>query len=169
MKRNHSIAYWKLIMLAGLAGGLVEMLWITAYSSATTVDGARVALEVTASFWPAAMEWVYAPALGVIIHLVLSIMLAAMLIPLLSRIPVKYAGAGFMISSAMLLLAMVWVANFHIILPLVNPAFVTLIPLGVTLISKLLFGVALGLVLCSAPHRTRHPSRIDASSRLRTI
>jgi hypothetical protein len=41
----------------------------------------------------------------------------------------------------------VWVLNFFLVLPWLNPAFVALLPYGVTLVSKLLFGLAMGLTL----------------------
>lgn len=59
-----------------------------------------------------------------------------------------------MLGSAMLMLAMVWKVNFFIILPLVNPAFASLMPYGVTLASKLLFGMTLGLVMYNLRRRT---------------
>lgn len=42
MNRNDHIATWKLILIAGLAGRLAEILWIASYSSATAVDGGMV-------------------------------------------------------------------------------------------------------------------------------
>jgi hypothetical protein len=140
-----------LILLAGLAGGLAEILWIASYSGAGSVNGAMVAQQVTVSIWPSGAESAFAPALGVVIHLALSIALSAMAVPLLSRIAAKHSGASVMVGSAMLMLAIVWKVNFFIILPLINPAFVVLMPLSVTLASKLLFGMAMGLVMYNAP------------------
>lgn len=151
--RTDHIPTWKLIVLAGLAGGLAEILWIITYGGLGKVDGAVVARQVVASFWPAGMESAFAPALGVVIHLVLSVTLAAVAVPLLSRIAARYRGAGVTLGSAMLMLAMVWKMNFFIILPLVNPAFASLMPYGVTLVSKLLFGMAMGLVMYNLPRR----------------
>ena len=44
----------------------------------------------------------------------------------------------------------VWAVNFYILLPAWNPGFVALLPLSVTLISKLLFGLAMGIVIGDA-------------------
>lgn len=153
MKQTDGIGMWKLILLAGIAGGLAEILWIASHSGAGRVDGAMVAQQVVASFWPAAVEWSFASALGVIIHLALSIALAAMAVPLLSRITARHSGAGVTLVSAMLMLAVVWKVNFFIILPLVNPTFTSLMPHSVTLVSKLLFGMAMGLVMYNLPRR----------------
>jgi hypothetical protein len=45
------------------------------------------------------------------------------------------------------ILACVWAINFFVVLPLISPAFVTLVPYPVSLVSKLLFGVAAAAVL----------------------
>ena len=151
-KRYSAIENVRPILLAGLAGGMAQMLWVGAYSSAQSASGAAVAQQVTASLWPAAGEWAFAPALGILIHLALSIALAAMAAPLLSRITLKHPGAGFIVTGAALLLVLVWMVNFFIILPMLNPAFVTLLPYSVSFASKLLFGIAMGVVWC---HRSR--------------
>lgn len=153
MKQTDGIGMWKLILLAGIAGGLAEILWIAFHSGAGRVDGAMVAQQVVASFWPAAVEWSFASALGVIIHLALSIALAAMAVPLLSCIAARNSGAGVTLGSAMLMLAVVWKVNFFILLPLVNPTFTSLMSHSITLVSKLLFGMAMGLVMYNLHRR----------------
>jgi hypothetical protein len=47
----------------------------------------------------------------------------------------------------MVFLSAIWAANFFLLLPAFNPAFVTIVPLEVSLVSKLLFGLAAALVL----------------------
>jgi predicted neutral ceramidase superfamily lipid hydrolase len=44
-------------------------------------------------------------------------------------------------------LATVWAINFFVLLPILNPAFVILMPYSVSLMSKLLFGASMGWVL----------------------
>ena len=83
----------------------------------------------------------------------MSITLAAIAAPVLLRIAARHSNSGFVIGGAVFLLALVWAVNFFIILPWLNPAFVTLMPYSVSLASKLLFGVTLGVVLCSLPRR----------------
>ena len=52
-------------------------------------------------------------------------------------------------------LAIIWTVNFQVLLPLLNPAFTLLMPAGVTLASKILFGLAMAGVLEAAlPART---------------
>lgn len=48
---------------------------------------------------------------------------------------------------AVVTLVLVWATNFLVILPVLDPAFVTLLPYGVTLFSKLLFGITMGWVV----------------------
>jgi hypothetical protein len=42
------------ILIAGLAGGIAEILWVLAYSAVAPVAAAEVAREVTASIVPVA-------------------------------------------------------------------------------------------------------------------
>ena len=92
--------------------------------------------------------------------------------PLLSHIALRYSGhpnsyasAGVIITSAAFLLALVWTLNFFIILPWLNPAFVTLMPYSVSLASKLLFGVTMGIVLYNMPRRKKAGALIAAAAR----
>jgi len=52
-------------------------------------------------------------------------------------------------------LVLVWTMNFLVILPVVNPAFVTIVPYGASLTSKVLFGVAAALVFHTMRTRAR--------------
>jgi hypothetical protein len=47
----------------------------------------------------------------------------------------------------MTVLIIVWAVNFLVVLPVLNPAFIVLLPDSVTLFSKMLFGTAMALVL----------------------
>ena len=49
-------------------------------------------------------------------------------------------------------LVAVWAVNFFVVLPVVNPDFVTVVPYAASLISKTLFGVAAAFVFwCATP------------------
>ncbi|HLB81398.1 MAG TPA: hypothetical protein VJJ77_12930 [Dongiaceae bacterium] len=56
-----------------------------------------------------------------------------------SAVPESLAVIGVLIA--------VWAINFLVILPIVNPAFIGLLPYGATLTSKVLFGLAAASVL----------------------
>ena len=165
MRRNDRVGIWKLALLAGLAGGLAEVLWVTLYSSTTATSGIAVARQVTASVWPAATAWGSAPALGIAIHLLLSIALGIAFAATIWRLTAPRFGAAAFMATAAASLALVWAINFFVVLPALNPAFVTLLPYGVTLASKVLFGIAMGSVLLnSSPRRAlRYTMRSSGS------
>ena len=147
MKLHDSIGTWKLILIAGLTGGAAEVLWVALYNGATGTSAMTVARQVAASAWPAAADWASAPVLGIAIHMALALALAAAFVPFLLRIAARHPEPGAIVAGATATLAIVWAVNFFIVLPLLNPSFVTLMPYGATLTSKLLFGVTMGWVL----------------------
>jgi hypothetical protein len=130
----------RICALAGAAGGAAEVLWIAGVAPAQAQD---VALAVGATFHPGLPA-----SIGVAIHMVLSIALGLALAKVLLGV-----ARGSLVPAALAALAGVWTINFFVVLPLVNPGFVTLLPLGVTLVSKLLFGAAAGLTLVLAHER----------------
>lgn len=127
---------WKAAVCAGAAGGAAEVLWIASIAPTSAADVAR---EVTATFHSGLP---LAALIGVAIHMLLSVALGLVLAKVLLRV-----ARGGLLVAALGALAGVWALNFLIVLPLVNPAFVTLLPFGVTLASKLLFGAAFGWTL----------------------
>jgi len=139
------------ILMAGLAGGVAEIAWVLAYGALAPVSAADVAREVTASVLPGAASAPGAVALGIGIHLALSIALAFAFIALLQNF---LRDEAHTIVIAICALAGVWAVNFLVVLPLVNPSFVTLMPYAATFLSKALFGAAMGAVLArTAPRR----------------
>lgn len=137
-------------LLAGLAGGLAELVWIAGYSLATGTDGWQVARAVAEAVVPAGAAWLATPALGIVIHFLLSILLAGAFVAVLA--PWRLRNAGTTVAIGLMALATVWAVNFLVILPILHPAFVHLLPYPVTLLSKLLFGLAMARVLMMAPH-----------------
>lgn len=142
------------VLIAGLAGGTAEILWVLGYGAVAPVSAAEIAREVTASVLPGAAAWTAAPALGVGIHLALSIAVAYAFLAALGRLLPGCHNAGRYVALAVAALAGVWAVNFLLLLPLLNPRFVTLMPYAATLFSKALFGAAMGAVLArTAPRR----------------
>jgi hypothetical protein len=135
------------VVLASFAGGMAEIWWVALYASLSSVSGVDVARQVAATLFPSAADLAVAPILGIAVHLVLSLALGvafacAVWIPFARRLNLP---AAMMI--AMAALAAVWAVNFLVVLPVLNPAFVTLLPYGASLISKVLFGVAMAWTL----------------------
>jgi hypothetical protein len=135
------------VLIAGLAGGIAEMLWVLGYGAFAPVSATEVAREVTASVLPGAAAWAAAPALGVGIHLALSIALAGAFVAALARLFPRRRGAAGYVAIAVAALVGVWAVNFLLVLPLLNPRFVTFMPYMATLASKALFGLTMGAVL----------------------
>jgi hypothetical protein len=86
-------------------------------------------------------------AIGIVLHMLLAIglgiaVVAAFHAPLLRRV-----GAWPQSMLVMLALGAVWSFNFLVVLPRIDPGFLALLPMVVTLASKLLFGVAAAAVL----------------------
>jgi hypothetical protein len=147
------------VLLAGLCGGLAEVLWVALYASMSSVSGTEVARQVAVTVFPGAADLAAAPVLGIAVHLVLSLALGAIFawavwIPFARRLDFPAA-----MMTALATLLAVWAVNFFVILPVLNPRFVTLMPYGASLISKALFGIAMAWALeYGQERRRRSPS-----------
>jgi hypothetical protein len=111
---------------------------------------------------PGAGTLAMAPFAGVVIHLLLSVLLAFVFWRLLWR---PFAAQLTLVAAGLCgmgSLAAVWLVNFTVVLPALNPTFVTLLPLWATLISKLLFGAAMTAVLLTSRYRRRIASLLMA-------
>ena len=149
-----------IVIAAGAAGGMAEVLWIAAAATALGADGWAVARAVSATVIPGLASSSLAPWIGLLIHFSLSIALAAVF----ARACGRGLGATTLFITALAALAAIWAFNFLLLLPSIDPSFVTLLPHPVTLISKLLFGVAMASVLSRQAARE---SRVHAFSEKR--
>lgn len=133
--------------LAGLAGGLAEVVWIALYGIVTGVSTEPVAQGVIQSVFPALAARSASAWLGVVMHLAIAVALG-MSLALAIRILFQGGEAGYSEYGLVIpILAAVWAVNFLIALPYINPEFVRLLPYSVTLLSKLLFGLSAAAVL----------------------
>ena len=146
IKSGHKHVSLMIIVLAGLCGGIAEVLWVTLYSSLTGISAVEIARQITATVLPAMADGALAPAAGVLIHMLLSVALGAVFAWAAWRFFLCRFGARGIMPLALVTLALVWAMNFLVILPALNPAFVTLMPYGATLASKLLFGISMAWV-----------------------
>jgi len=135
----------KVGVLLGLAGGAAEIVWIAFYGSLAGSDAAEVARGVsTAVAWllPAIPLSVAPVISGIVVHMILAvgvgIVLAVAWRELTARRPVPVNEYVFMVGA----LTTIWAFNFFIALPLISPTFVDLVPYPVSLMSKVLFGLA---------------------------
>lgn len=136
--------YWKAGALAGICGGIAEITWVSAYSALTGTSASEVAGQITASFVRDTTALGSPALLGLAIHLALSVLLGiAFAAALWPRDP----RSTDLMPIALTTLVAVWMVNFFVVLPVLNPAFVSLMPYAVTLMSKALFAITMALVL----------------------
>ena len=131
------------VLAAGAAGGMAEVVWIAAVAPLLGVDGGTILRAVSATVVPSLAASSLAPGIGLLIHFSLSIALAAGFVRALGH----QVRATTIFLAALGVLAAVWAFNFLLLLPRIDPAFVSLLPHPVTLISKLLFAIAMASVL----------------------
>jgi hypothetical protein len=135
------------LALAGLAGGLAEVIWVALYCSLAPLSGTQVLRQITASFFHASAGTEFAPMLGLALHLALSVLVACAFGWLVWRTFARRGGPVMTLAASLVSLGAIWTFNFFVLLPVVNPEFVGLMPYAVTLTSKLLFGIAMGATL----------------------
>jgi len=138
---------WMPALIAGLAGGLAEMAWVAFYSAVSPISAADVARGVAATVMADAAGAPWAPWAGVGIHLALSLALGAAFVLALWTLSPGRPGSRLVWAGAIATAVAVWAVNFLLVLPSLNAAFVALMPLGATLLSKTLFGVAMAWTL----------------------
>ena len=151
-------------VVIGLAGGVAEIVWIAIYGNLAAVDAINVAAAVSATIalaLPDILPVSVAALSGIAIHMVLAIglgiALAFVWFSAAGRRSRQFNEYAFMVAA----LIAVWSLNFFVVLPLVNPAFVKLVPYPVSLVSKILFGLSGAAVLqhCMSGWATPMPFR----------
>jgi hypothetical protein len=141
-------------VVAGLAGGLAEVACISLYAALTSSDAAVVARGVTETIRVTSSAPVLA---GISIHMALAALLGIAVAFALR--PLRLAGAR-LFGATLWALAAVWAVNFLVVLPALNPAFVEIVPLAVSFVSKLAFGLAAATCLQFG----RRPEHIAATA-----
>lgn len=136
---------------AGLAGGLAEILWITAYATGSEVNAAAVARGVAEAVGLGAASPVL---LGVVIHMALAAALGVAVVAAMRALPIPRHGWLTDLALAFAALGGVWAFNFLLLLPALSPEFVTIVPMPVSFTSKLLFGLASFAALEASEART---------------
>ena len=140
-ERSAILETFKRGVLAGAAGGLAEMAWGSAYAALTGGDAAVLGRGVTTASGVAALLPSAPVGLGIGIHMVLAVALGLGLAVLWRALSPRVQPSG-LYAGTLAALAAVWATNFFVLLPALSPEFVHLVPLSVSLMSKLLFGLA---------------------------
>lgn len=128
-------------VLAGLAGGAAEVAWVVGYGAVTGTPVAGVAEGVTTAFVPAMAGQPMAIGLGITIHMLLAVALGIVVAAAFSTPALRRISDWSRSTLVVMTLGLVWAFNFLVVLPILEPGFLTLLPYMVTLASKLLFGV----------------------------
>jgi hypothetical protein len=139
-------------VFAGAAGGLAEVLWVSLYASVSGLDAAVVARGVTTAVGLQTLVPHAPAAAGIAIHMALAVALGVALASVWQVLPANLRKAHLAFGAAAL--TCVWAMNFFVVLPIVSPDFVHVVPYSVSLVSKLLFGLAAAHVL----HRCTEPA-----------
>ena len=135
-------------LLAGLAGGAAEIAWIALIAPLSGMDAAEVGRGVTGALFPALRESALALPLGLGLHMGLAIVLGlAIATALRSSLPARLHRSMVEFGAVVAVLVAVWAMNFFIVLPMSDPAFLTLVPYWAAFVSKALFGLAAAMVL----------------------
>jgi hypothetical protein len=131
-------------------GGAIEVGWIALYQYVAGHESAAVARGVTQSLIPNLATAPAAIPLGVAIHMGLAVLLGLTVAIFVRKLLPRIVGTAMEPAVVVGMLIGVWAVNFFVILPMINPAFVTLVPYGVSLVSKVLFGFAAAFVFWCA-------------------
>jgi hypothetical protein len=145
--QSSKISFSKLAIYSGFVGGLLEALWVMVFSLFNPLTIGTVGREITNSVIPSLAASPSAPIIGLGIHFALSFLVAAGFIALLYRPFLAKQSRKALIVSSMVTLTAIWAVNFFVLLPAINPTFVTLIPYMMTFVSKLLFGYGMANVI----------------------
>ena len=132
---------FKRAVIAGAAGGLAEVIWVSLYAAVTGGDAAIVARGVTTAVGVSALLPASAVGMGVTVHMVLAVLLGLPIMALWQAVGRRQGMTGGYVA-VLAALAGVWAFNFFVALPAISPAFITMLPYAVSLTSKLLFGLA---------------------------
>lgn len=145
--RYRPMPLWGLVLIASLAGGMAEIIWVSLYASFAPLTAATVAREVTASLLPALAAGTTGAWLGILIHMLLAVALGYAFAYALWKPLARPHGMVATLAISVLTLATVWTMNFFVVLPVLNPVFITLMPYPVTFASKMLFALAMAVTL----------------------
>jgi hypothetical protein len=129
-------------IVAGLAGGLAEIAWVTLYAGLAGSDPAVLARGVTTAAGVSALLPAAPAILGVGVHMVLAAALGIVLAFAWHALAINRRRPANLYAFMLAALIGVWAVNFLVVLPIVSPAFVHLAPYAVSLTSKLLFAAA---------------------------
>lgn len=150
MSANQRVAFATMFrtgVIAGAAGGLAEVAWVSLYAGLTGTNAASVAHGVTTAVGATALLPDNAVMLGTAIHMAIAVALGVGLAAAWQALAKYSPGGRAQYAFVLAALIGVWAINFFVVLPIVSPTFTHLVPYAVSFMSKLLFGLAAAEVL----------------------
>jgi hypothetical protein len=147
MTKVHYLEVVRLGVIAGAAGGLAEIAWVTLYAAATGGKAAILARGVTTATGASALLPAAPIILGAAVHMTLAVMLGVVLAFAWRALSANRARSMNPYPFTLAALVGVWAVNFFVVLPIISPAFIHMVPYAVSLASKLLFGLAAAEVI----------------------
>ncbi len=141
---------WTIGAIAGFMGGAIEVGWVVLYQQLTGHQAAAVARGIAQSLIPNLATGPAAIPLGIAIHTSLAVLLGMAIVIFVRNLLPRIVGTVLEPVVVVGMLIGVWAINFLVVLPAINPAFVTLVPYGASLVSKVLFGFAAAFVFWCA-------------------
>lgn len=128
----------------GVAGGLAEIAVVGGYSRVAGVN----AFDIAAAVATAAHLDAGSPTAGLLVHMGLAALLGIGLMTAGAMVGLFRArNVRSLYTTMFLSLGAVWAVNFLLVLPWLSPAFLTVLPLPIALLSKLCFGAVAGALL----------------------
>jgi hypothetical protein len=158
-------------VVAGVTGGLAEIVWITLYAGATGADPSTLARAVTTAAGVSALFPSAPVALGVTVHMLLAAGLGIALSFGWRALSSHRSNIANPFPFILAALVGVWAVNFFVLLPGISPAFIHLVPYPVSLVSKVLFGLAAAEAFCrqDAPALRARPGPYCAEPSMITV
>jgi hypothetical protein len=129
-------------VVAGVAGGLAEIAWVALYAGITGADAAGFARGVTIAAGVTALFPAAPVAVGVTVHMALAVTLGIALSFGWRSLSSHRSDTAGLFPFVLAALVGVWAVNFFAVLPIISPTFIHLAPYPVSLMSKVLFGLA---------------------------
>lgn len=140
-------------LLAGIAGGSAEIAFLIAIAALTNISAINVAVGVSASFSIAAFSPTMLALVGIVIHLALASVLGVAVAVGYHAVAGQFISGIYVYAVVLMALIIVWAFNFLFLLPIINPAFVRLVPYPISFASKVLFGLVAAEVLLRGAER----------------
>ncbi|NQY43098.1 MAG: hypothetical protein HRT87_07145 [Legionellales bacterium] len=136
---------YRALIYCGIMAGVAEVCWAYIYTTNNALNFSQVGVEITKSVLGNDIDLFLAAVLGLLIHILLSVLIAFFYGYLITYLRSTKILNKFFLSylcSISMLICIWWLAYF-IILPFLNQDFILLIPANSAIYSKLLFGITM--------------------------